>query len=73
MRKSRSREGAMAIEVRLVMMIVFDGVQMLDVVGPSEVFASATRNLGVPGCRVQIAAHGEIAVRSDSGLRLSVD
>lgn len=63
----------MVIDERLVVIVVFDGVQMLDVVGPSEVFASATRNLGVPGYRVQIASHGEITVRSDSGLRLSVD
>ncbi|MBU8834498.1 GlxA family transcriptional regulator [Mycolicibacterium goodii] len=57
----------------MVVIVVFDGVQMLDVVGPAEVFSAATRNLDVHGYRLQIVSQDGTAVRSDSGLRLEVD
>ncbi|AXK44855.1 helix-turn-helix domain-containing protein [Brachybacterium saurashtrense] len=59
---------------RLVVIVVYDGVQMLDVVGPAEVFATAARHLvDGGGYRVRIVSGDGQSVRSDSGLRLDVD
>lgn len=56
---------------RLVVLVVYDGVQILDVAGPSEVFALAGI-LGGGHRRVVASATGA-AVRTDSGLTLGVD
>lgn len=59
---------------RLVVIVVFDGVQMLDAVGPAEVFASATRHSGIGGgYRLNVASLDGKGVRSDSALGLDVD
>ena len=63
---------------RRVVIVCFPGVQSLDVCGPLEVFAGATRWLrgggsGDPGYRVVIAARGAVPVRSSSGLQLVPD
>ncbi|MGP0031096.1 MAG: GlxA family transcriptional regulator [Acidimicrobiales bacterium] len=59
---------------RHVVIVVFDGIQPLDAVGPLEVFAGAGRvagDLGRPGrYRVTLASVGARAVRSESGLML---
>jgi transcriptional regulator GlxA family with amidase domain len=52
--------------MRDVLIVLFDGVQSLDVTGPLEVFAHA-------GCRVRTASLGGDLVRSASGLRLLPD
>ena len=53
--------------MRNVLIVVFDGVQSLDVTGPLEVFANAG------GYRVETASLGGRAVRTTSGLRLVPD
>ncbi|MBY4383780.1 GlxA family transcriptional regulator [Rhodococcus fascians] len=58
---------------RLVVIVVFDGVQMLDAIGPAEVFASASRHSGSGTYRLLIASLDGLPVRSDSGLHLGVD
>ena len=40
------------------MIVVFDGVQTLDLTGPAEVFAAASRALGRPHYRVEVASVG---------------
>ncbi|GGS32907.1 GlxA family transcriptional regulator [Streptomyces griseoviridis] len=57
---------------RTVLVVLFDGVQSLDVTGPLEVFAGAEKT--VPGSyRVLTAALGGGPVRSSSGLTLVPD
>lgn len=58
---------------RVVLLVAYDGVQMLDVVGPAEVFSTASLLLGGSGYRLTIASPDGETVRSDSGLRLGVD
>jgi transcriptional regulator GlxA family with amidase domain len=53
--------------MRNVLIVVFDGVQSLDVTGPLEVFANAG------GYHVETASLGGGAVRATSGLRLVPD
>ncbi|MFL1433190.1 MULTISPECIES: DJ-1/PfpI family protein, partial [unclassified Nocardiopsis] len=52
-----------------VVIVVFDGVQSLDVTGPLEVFAGASR---APGAdyRVRVGSLGGSAVVASSGLGL---
>jgi transcriptional regulator GlxA family with amidase domain len=44
--------------VARVLIVVFEGVQTLDVTGPAEVFAAASRERGVPPYRIEFAAIG---------------
>ena len=58
---------------RRVVIVAFDGVQTLDLCGPLEVFAAATRwaretGAADPGYSVTVATMGGLAVRSASGL-----
>ncbi|MGH8918218.1 MAG: GlxA family transcriptional regulator, partial [Actinomycetes bacterium] len=58
----------------LVLIPVFDGVQVLDVTGPFEVLAHATRRLGgTPGYAVRLVAATPEPVITDSGLKLVPD
>jgi len=67
--------------VRTVAILLYDGVQSLDVTGPAEVFAGAAHALrakagdgrGTPGYRVRTIARGGRPVRSTSGLQLVPD
>jgi transcriptional regulator GlxA family with amidase domain len=59
--------------VRTVEIIVFDGVQSLDVTGPLEVFAHAVTHDGGPAYRVRTASLGAAPVRASSGLTLTPD
>jgi transcriptional regulator GlxA family with amidase domain len=65
---------------RRVVMLAFPDVQILDVVGPLEVFARATRWLaerpgaaGPPAYAIEIVGERRGALRSSSGIRLEVD
>jgi transcriptional regulator GlxA family with amidase domain len=62
---------------RDVLVVLFDGVQSLDVTGPMEVLAGANRwhaaNGGQPFYRVRTASPGGRAVRTSSGITLTPD
>jgi transcriptional regulator GlxA family with amidase domain len=64
---------------RTVLIVVFDGVQSLDVTGPLEVFAGANAYLdngdgrGGPAYEITIAGPGGAPVRTSSGLTLVPD
>jgi transcriptional regulator GlxA family with amidase domain len=64
---------------RTVLIVVFNGVQSLDVTGPLEVFAGANAYLadrddrGGPGYEITIAGPGGTPVRTSSGLTLVPD
>lgn len=54
--------------------LAFPSVQLLDVVGPADVFAEAARQLGKPSAyAVQVIGTEPGVLRSSCGLRLSVD
>jgi transcriptional regulator GlxA family with amidase domain len=68
--------------MRTVLIVLFDGVQSLDVTGPLEVFAGAnhwssqadgTRGPDGPAYRIRTASLGGRPVRTSSGLRLAPD
>ncbi|MFF9644588.1 GlxA family transcriptional regulator [Kitasatospora aureofaciens] len=62
------------MRARSVVVVLYDGVQSLDVTGPVEVFAGAGAATRQPGAyRVTTAAPGGRPVRSGSGLRLVPD
>lgn len=59
---------------RLVAIMIFDGVDLLDVTGPPEVFALLGRDLKKdPGYRVQLAAETLDPVTTGAGVRLIPD
>ncbi|MFE4868343.1 GlxA family transcriptional regulator [Streptomyces sp. NPDC056682] len=59
---------------RSVLVVLFDGVQSLDVTGPAEVFARVGSVLGDPGAyRLRFASLDGAPVASHSGLRLMAD
>jgi transcriptional regulator GlxA family with amidase domain len=66
-----------AMGPRTVLIVVFDGVQSLDVTGPLEVFAGANGYLagqgGGPAYAITIAGPGGRPVRTSSGLTLIPD
>ena len=58
---------------RGVLIVLFDGVQSLDVTGPLEVFNGASRaqaDVGAPGYRITTASLGGAPVTTSSGLGL---
>jgi transcriptional regulator GlxA family with amidase domain len=59
--------------VRTVLIVLFDGVQSLDVTGPLEVFAGARDHEGKHAYRVRTASLGGTQVRTTSGLALTPD
>ena len=58
---------------RSVLIVLFDGVQSLDVTGPLEVFAHASDTVGTGCYEITTASVGGRAVRSGSGLRIGPD
>ncbi|MFC8195175.1 GlxA family transcriptional regulator [Streptomyces sp. NPDC057298] len=60
---------------RTVLVVLFDGVQSLDVTGPVEVFAGADAQVGDPGgtYRIHTASPDGTPVRTSSGLSLVPD
>jgi transcriptional regulator GlxA family with amidase domain len=61
-----------AMSGRRVVVVAFDGVQMLDVVGPVEVFSVANRLGAEPGYSVHVVAEEGGSVTTSSGLVLGV-
>ena len=59
--------------MRRVVFVAFPGIQMLDVVGPSEVFSVATRLRPESDYRISTATIDGGPVESSSGLRLTPD
>jgi transcriptional regulator GlxA family with amidase domain len=63
--------------MRTVLIVLFDGVQSLDVTGPLEVFNTANRwrveRCAAPGYAITTASLGGTAVRTTSGLGLLPD
>ena len=59
---------------RSVMIVVYEGVQSLDVTGPLEVFAGASAAVGQPDAyQITTAGLGRRPVRTSSGLRVLPD
>ncbi|CAN5721222.1 GlxA family transcriptional regulator [soil metagenome] len=57
-----------------IAILAFPRFQLLDVAGPADVFAEASRQLGQPAAyQVQVIAAGAGLLASSSGLRLAVD
>ncbi|MES2183842.1 MAG: DJ-1/PfpI family protein [Pseudomonadota bacterium] len=57
-----------------IAILAFPRVQLLDVVGPADVFAEAARQLGKPRAyQVQLIGTRDGLLQSSSGLRLAVD
>ena len=64
----------MSGSARQVALVAFDGMQLLNVLGPAEVFDAANRVLGDrPGYRVLVASVDGRVVRSAPGLRIAAD
>jgi len=59
--------------VRSVLIVLFDGVQSLDVTGPLEVFANIPDHSGALAYRVRTASLCGSPVRTSSGLRITPD
>jgi transcriptional regulator GlxA family with amidase domain len=59
--------------MRTVLIVLFDGVQSLDVTGPLEALAGALTETGEPGYEVRTASLDGGPVRTSSGLRLTPD
>jgi transcriptional regulator GlxA family with amidase domain len=58
---------------RTIMLVATDGVQMLDLAGPMDVFAEANRQLGRDGYQLRVVAAASGPLRSSSGLRIVPD
>ncbi|WP_067539464.1 GlxA family transcriptional regulator [Nocardia crassostreae] len=59
--------------MRVVLMVVFDGFQLLDAAGPADVLSSATHLGAQPGYRVELAATRAGPVRSASGIAVTAE
>jgi transcriptional regulator GlxA family with amidase domain len=59
--------------MRTVLIVLFDGVQSLDVTGPLEVFAHARGGAGGRAYQVRTASLGGAQIRTTSGLALTPD
>jgi transcriptional regulator GlxA family with amidase domain len=55
-----------------ILLVVFDGAQGLDILGPAEVFAGVARYHDLPGYDVVLAAVGGGHIRATSGVTMSV-
>ncbi|MFJ3725833.1 GlxA family transcriptional regulator [Streptomyces sp. NPDC090045] len=58
---------------RNVLVVLYDGVQSLDVTGPVEVFAAVARFPGLPAYTIATVSPGGAPVRTSSGLTLVPD
>ncbi|WP_459956766.1 GlxA family transcriptional regulator [Nocardia sp. IFM 10818] len=59
--------------MRVVLMVVFDGFQLLDAAGPADVLAAATLMGAAPGYRVELVAARAGPVRSSSGITVTAE
>jgi transcriptional regulator GlxA family with amidase domain len=62
-----------AVAERTVVLVVYHGLQGLDLVGPAEVFAGVAREVGRPAYRIVIAAAAPGAVETSSGIGIVAD
>lgn len=60
-------------ETREIVVLAFEGAQLLDIAGPLQMFAGANDALGRPAYAARIAALKPGAVRTSSGVTLSAD
>ncbi|HVT77204.1 MAG TPA: DJ-1/PfpI family protein, partial [Acidimicrobiales bacterium] len=58
---------------RRIVVVVFDGIQSLDVTGPVEVFSTANRETGGDHYRFEVISSSGRDVVASSGLRFGVD
>jgi len=64
----------MSAKARRVVLVGFDGMQLLNLLGPAEVFDAANRVLGDrPGYSLLVASRDGRVVRSGPGLRIAAD
>jgi transcriptional regulator GlxA family with amidase domain len=61
------------VPARQVVMVVYPGIQSLDLVGPTEVFATASRLAGRAEYRITVASTEGGTVGTTSGLSLTAD
>jgi transcriptional regulator GlxA family with amidase domain len=59
--------------MRTVVVLAFEGMQLLDLAGPVEVFRTATRLGATPPYRTLIATPSGEAIRSESGVLIGAD
>jgi transcriptional regulator GlxA family with amidase domain len=59
--------------MRRIVVVVFDGMQTLDVTGPVEVFSTASRQTGADHYRFEVVSSSGGDVEGSSGLGLRVD
>ena len=73
----KRHDRSMEAVAREVVLIGFDGVQLLDLAGPADVFSTATRVCEAqgkgPGYRLTIATPNGEAVRASCGMRIEAD
>lgn len=60
-------------EPRTIVLVAFDGLQLLDLAGPVEVFANADRTTGGEAYRLVVATPSGRSVRSTSGIEIGAD
>ena len=58
---------------RRIGILCYDGIQALDVTGPSEVFSLASRARGGDGYAIELVAPEALPLRTSSGLQLVPD
>jgi transcriptional regulator GlxA family with amidase domain len=61
------------VDPRDVVLVVFPGIQGLDLIGPAEVFAAATEHIGRPAYRIRVAATGTGPTPTSSGVVVVAD
>jgi transcriptional regulator GlxA family with amidase domain len=61
------------VQPRDVVLVVFPRIQGLDLIGPAEVFAAATEQIGRPAYRVRVAATGTGPTSTSSGVAIVAD
>ncbi|WP_327140623.1 GlxA family transcriptional regulator [Nocardia sp. NBC_01327] len=59
--------------MRVVLMVVYDGFQLLDLAGPADVFSAAAALGATPGYRVEVAAMRAGPVRTSSGVVVTAE
>src|ERR1700722_1951707 len=58
---------------REIALVAFDGMQLLDLVGPAEVLDAANRALGRRHYRLSVATRDGKAARGGAGMRIAAD
>ena len=58
---------------RQIVLVAFEGMQLLELIGPAEVFDAANRVLGRPAYRLLVSTRDGKSVHSGAGLRFAPD